>query len=112
MSVGPIRERFESFRIIDGINIPCPRVPPGLGPRLFRRLMIRAVRTGPPCDAAVPITGGLCIAPAEIQFDARLMGNGRDMKDRIGRATQGHIHGDGVFEGRKGGDIPWFCSLF
>jgi len=48
------------------------------------------------------------VEEAEIQIDARLVGDGGDVEDRVGGAAQGHIHGDGVLEGGEGGDVPGF----
>ena len=48
----------------------------------------------------------------EIHLDACFVGNGRDVENGIGRAAEGHIHGNRIFKGGKGGNIPRFDILF
>ena len=53
--------------------------------------------------------GGTTGDPVEIlqlQAHLRLVGDGEEMKDGIGRATEGHDRGDGVVEGRSRHDVP------
>ena len=46
------------------------------------------------------------------QVDARLIGDGHQVEDRVGGAAHGHGHGDGVLKGLLGHDVPGADVLF
>ena len=46
------------------------------------------------------------VGNVHVQVNAALMGNGGQVKHRVGGAAQGHIHGQGVLKGLFGHDVP------
>ena len=77
----------------DGLNTSC-RI------QVFQEMGARRTQTAQVRRASADLVERL-----EIEIDSRLMGNGRHVKDGIGGAAEGHVHGNGVFESFAGGDI-------
>ena len=41
----------------------------------------------------------ICVEQVQVERDARLVGDGRQVQHRVRGAAQGHVHGEGVLEG-------------
>ncbi len=65
-------------------------------------------KMGPTRSQAAQVRRALThrIEQVKVQIDARLGGDGRNVKHRVCRATECHVNGHGIFKGFPGGDVP------